>query len=304
MNCRDVQEVADSFLRDELPTKTKHEILRHLDTCASCRTEIDANRALRRALRASFDRAPHLLPQPEFMDRLRKQLRDAAVHDHRSWMLSRRWFAIAASLALAAGLTAAVLLKRSTPASDALAQDAIGDHRNCALKFRLVRTPIPLEEAAQRFDKAFGLLLTAPPDDMSTAGGPARVVDRHSCAYGARRFGHVVLQYQGHVVSLLVTANEGSANGADTANVVPHVIGRPMNGLSVVSVNGSRHAILLVSDLENAWLTQLSKAVSVPLARRLAARFTPAGHDTEAFLYPLPALRCQCGSMTFAVSLD
>jgi hypothetical protein len=291
MNCREVREVADSFLCDELLTETNHEILQHLDTCASCRSEIDARRTLRRTLRDAFDRAPELRARPEFLERLRGDLRDAPAHDHGSWVFSRRWFAIAAGLVLAAGLGGAILLKRSTPApSDALAQDAIGDHRNCALKFRLVRTPIPLEEAAERFDSAFRLLLTAPPDDMSTPGGAARVVERHSCAYGARRFGHVILQYQGHVVSLLVTANDGSAT-ADTASAVPHVIGRPMNGLSVVSVNGSRHAVLLVSDLENAELAQLSQAVSLPLAQRLAAGVMPGGRDTMASLYVLPQVQ-------------
>src|SRR5689334_13193063 len=166
MNCRDVREVADSFLCDELLTETNHEILQHLDTCASCRSEIDARRTLRTTLRDAFDRAPELQARSEFLERLRGDLRDAPAQDHRSWV-SRRWFAIAAGLVLAAGLGGAVLVKRSTPRlSDALAQDAIGDHRNCALKFRLVRMPISLEEAAQRFDGAFRLLLTAPPDEM------------------------------------------------------------------------------------------------------------------------------------------
>jgi hypothetical protein len=291
MNCRDVREIADSFLCDELLTETNHEILQHLDTCASCRTEIDARRTLRRTLRDAFERTPDLVARPEFIDRLRGDLREAAVREYRSWMLSQRWFAIAAGLVLAVGLTAAVLMRSSTPPqSDVLAQDAIGDHRNCALKFRLARMPIPLEDAAQRFDSAFRLLLTAPPDDLSTPGGAARVVERHSCAYGARRFGHVILQYQGHVVSLLVTANERSAGVSEAVKAMPHVIGRPMNGLSVVSVNGSRHAVLLVSDLGNAELTQLSQAVSLPLAQRLAERFIP-GHDTMASLSVVPELQ-------------
>jgi hypothetical protein len=291
MNCRDVREVADSFLCDELLTETNHEILQHLDTCAFCRTDIDARRTLRRALRDAFDRAPELQPRPEFLDRLRGDLRDAPAQEHRSRMFSRRWFAIAAGLVLAAGLGGAVLMKRAaSPPSDALAQDAIGDHRNCALKFRLVRTPIPLEEAAQRFDSAFRLLLAAPPDDMATPGGTTRVVERHSCAYGDRRFGHVVLQYQGHVVSLLVTAHANPTDAAEAATAEPRVIGRLTNGLSVVSVNGTRHAVLLVSDLGSAELTRLSQAVSLPLAQRLAERFT-RDRTTTASLYILPALQ-------------
>ena len=105
MNCRDVREVADSFLCEELLTETNHEILRHLDTCPSCRTEIDARRRLRGALRTAFNRAPELQPAGEFADRLRDQLRQAAVHRHRSWTFSGRWLALAAGLVLAAGVS-------------------------------------------------------------------------------------------------------------------------------------------------------------------------------------------------------
>jgi hypothetical protein len=45
-------------------------------------------------------------------------------------------------------------------------------------------------------DPNYRLLLSAPPDDISTPDGPVRVVERHSCAYGAHRFGHVILQYR------------------------------------------------------------------------------------------------------------
>lgn len=268
MNCRDVREVADSFLCEELLTETNHEILRHLDTCPSCRTEIDARCRLRGALRTAFNRAPALQSRGEFADRLRDQLRQAAVRTHRSWMSSARWFALAAGLVLAAGVTAAFFLNRGPAPADALATDAVGDHRNCALTYRPGRKPMPLEEAAQRFDGAYRLLLNTPPDDIATPDGPARVVERHSCAYGAHRFGHVILEYRGRVVSLLVTAND-TAMAASSSEAIPHVIGRPMEGLSVVSVNGSRHAVMLVSDLEKNELTQLAGFVSLPLVQRL-----------------------------------
>ena len=226
MNCRDVREVADSFLCEELLTETNHEILRHLDTCPSCRTELHARRRLRGALRTAFNRAPELQPAGEFADRLRDQLRQAAVHRHRSWALSSRRLALAAGLVLAAGVAAVVFLNRSLAPAEPLAQDAIGDHRNCALKYRLVRNPVPLEEAAQRFDSAYRLLLDAPPDAISTPDGPVRVVERHSCEYGAHRFGHVILQYRGRVVSLLVTANKRAAVAAESADAIPHVIGQ------------------------------------------------------------------------------
>lgn len=129
---------------------------------------------------------------------------------------------------------------------------------------------MPLEEAARRFDSAYKVLLSAPPDDIPTPDGPARVVERHSCAYGAHRFGHVIPQYRGRVVSLLVTANDEATAAAKSAAAIPHVIGHPMEGLSVVLVNGSRHAVMLVSDLDSNELTQLAGIVSLPLVQRLA----------------------------------
>ena len=83
MNCRDVREVADSFLCEELLTETNHEILRHLDTCPLCRTEIDARRRLRGALRDAFNRAPELQASAEFRNRLRDQLREVSLHGAR-----------------------------------------------------------------------------------------------------------------------------------------------------------------------------------------------------------------------------
>jgi hypothetical protein len=268
MNCRDVREVADSFLCQALLTETNHEILRHLDTCPSCQTEIDGRRRLRGALRTAFNRDPELQPAGEFADRLRDQLRQAAVHRDRAWTFSARWLALAAGLVLAVGATIAMLLNRPTTPADALERDAVGDHQNCALKYRLVRMPVPLEEAAQRFDSAYRLLLSAPPDDISTPEGPVHVVERHSCAYGAHRFAHVILHYRGRVVSLLVTASDG-ATAAASAEAIPHVIGRPVDGLSVVSVNGPHRAIMLVSDLGSNELAQLAGIVSLPLVQRL-----------------------------------
>lgn len=293
MNCRDVRDMADSFLCEELLTETNHEILRHLETCPPCRTELDQRRRLRSTLRAAFERAPELQPSASFPARLRDRLRDASLAPPRSRGLSRRWFALAAGIVLAIGAAGITFVKRPPAAADALARDAVGDHRNCALKYRLVRMPVALEEAAQRFDSAYRLLLNAPPDQLSTPGGLLRVNERHSCAFGSRRFGHVVMEYHGRVVSLLMTAKDEGARGAET-NAIPHLIGRPMNGLSVMSVDGARHTILLVSDLSSTDLAQVAKAVSMPLAQRAVLGVTgePLPESTRAGgrTYPLAYL--------------
>jgi hypothetical protein len=288
MNCRDFRDVADSFLSDELLTETNHEILQHLDECPSCRAEIALRRELRDSLRAAFHRAPDSQPPSDFAERLRQQMRVAAAGTERDRSFSRRWLVFAAGVVLTAGISAAVFLTRSTVPIDAVARDAIGDHWSCALKNRTVRTPVPLEEAARRFDSAYHVLLTAPPDEVSTPHGQARVVDRHSCAFGTRRFGHVILHYREHVVSLLVTSDdERPGVGALPPDLDPQSHRDPANGLSVTSIRGARHAILLVSDLESRELTQLSTLVSVPLAGQLVSGPTRPTSHAMATLIPL-----------------
>jgi anti-sigma factor RsiW len=277
MNCRDVREIGDSFLSEQLLTETNHEILRHLENCQACRAELDARRRLRGVLRAAFNHAPELQPSAEFQNRLRTHLRDVSARGASPGSLSRRWLALAAGIVLVVAAYGIFRLWGSVGSAEALAREAVGDHQNCALKYRLARMPVPLDEAARRFDGAFRVLLSAPSDAISTPNGVARVTERHSCVYGTRRFGHVIMEYRGRVVSLLMTANDTGA-GTVERDAIPHVIGRAMDGLSVVSVNGSRHAIMFVGDLGTDELTQLSEAVSVPLVRRLeAATLNPVG---------------------------
>ncbi len=266
MTCREVRDVADSFLADELLTETNHEMLRHLETCASCRAELDGRRRLRGALKSAFDRAAELQPRAGFAEALRERLQQTPPRDRHSWMRSTRWFALAATVLIAAGLAGFLLLNRRPSPADALAQDAIGDHRTCALAPHPGRRGVPLEDAAQQFDDAYRLLLTAPPDDIATPDGAARVIDRHACAFDGRRFAHVLLEYRTRVVSLLMTSNDDIAA---SVNATPRLIGRQTDGLSVISVNGAHHTFLLVGDLDRADLSELSRAVAVPLAQRL-----------------------------------
>lgn len=280
MNCRDFRDVVDSFLSDELLTETNHEILQHLGACPSCREDISVRRRLRDSLRAAFDRAPDLQPRADFAPQLRDQMRAAAAaHARRESRFPRGWLMLAASVMLAAGMAATVLMTQLRAPVDALARDAIGDHWNCALKNRKARTPVPLEEAAERFDSVYRVLLAAPRDEIATPHGLARVVDRHSCAFGSRRFGHVILQYREHVVSLLVTADDARPGGV---MISPHLHQTTVNGLSVASVRGAHHAILLVSDIEGRELTQLSTTVSVPLVNQLLLGSSPIASKAVA----------------------
>src|SRR6185437_7169429 len=103
MECRDVRELADSFLAEELLTETSHELLRHLDTCPVCRADLDARRTVREGVQRAFQRAPGLAPSPEFVSQLRGKLQDASGKGAaRRHAMFRGWWALAATVLLAA----------------------------------------------------------------------------------------------------------------------------------------------------------------------------------------------------------
>ncbi|PYU68551.1 MAG: hypothetical protein DMG49_15775 [Acidobacteria bacterium] len=194
MQCREVRDLADSFLSEQLLVETNHEVLRHLEGCPACRAEFASLRDLRRAVRRAFINSQALRISDEFRDSLAAHVREAARHK-----TPRR-------------IVTGVGQFLRTRGIDLIARDAVGDHQNCAVQFRLGEKPISLEDAAARYDPSFRLLQEMPSDDWNTPIGPVRVVDRHSCVFQGRRFAHIVLQFQGQTVSLLVTGSHGEAN--------------------------------------------------------------------------------------------
>ena len=102
MQCRDVRELADSFLSEQLLVETNHELLRHLETCPDCRSDIADRRALRDGLRTAFARSEDLTPRPELAAELRARLRPAPPEISRRSVL-QSWWALAAGVVLAAG---------------------------------------------------------------------------------------------------------------------------------------------------------------------------------------------------------
>ena len=271
MECRDVREMADSFLAEELLTETNHEILRHLETCPLCREDLEARRALRAAVQRAFYSVRDFAPSDDFMTRLRTTLEDASHKvPARRRIRFQTWWTLAATVLLVVALGLAYRGRDWIATTGALARAAVGDHLNCALHFRLAEKPITLEEAARRYDVAYRVLETLPPNDVTTGVGTAHVLERHSCVYGGRRFAHIVLDYRGTRVSLLVTAVDGSGLLVLPGGVLPHVTAPDrVDAMSVVSFRTSRHMVFFVGDVPQSDLAKLADAVAGPLYRGL-----------------------------------
>ena len=257
MQCRDVRELADSFLSEQLLVETNHELLRHLETCPECRSDIAGLRVIRDGLRAAFTRVENLRPRPDFAAELRATLRPAPAEISRRSVL-QSWWALAAGVVLAAGGGVFVRHSSSRSRLAALAREAAGDHQNCAVKFNLAERPIPLEEAARRYGAPYGALATFM---LPAVNDPLEVLERHSCVYRGRRFGHVVFRYRGAVTSLLVT--DGTAPSRPELEATD-------TGAVVASLPAGRFVGFLVGSLERQQILDLAQLLAEPLSRHLA----------------------------------
>jgi hypothetical protein len=257
MQCRDVRELADSFLSEQLLVETNHELLRHLQTCPDCRSDIAGRRVMRDGLRAAFGRAADLQPRPELVAELRARLRPVPAEISRRSVL-QSWWALAAGVALAAGGGWFVRTSSSRSRLSMLAREAAGDHQNCAVRFNLAERPIPLEEAGRRYGAPYAALARFVPP---TVEGSLDVLERHSCVYQGRRFGHVVFRYRGALTSLLVT--EGTPPAA--AELEP-----TETGPVVASLPAGRFVGFIVAGLERQQVLELAQALAEPLSQHLA----------------------------------
>jgi len=258
MQCRDVRELADSFLTEQLLVETNHEVVRHLETCPDCRAEIAARRVMRDTLRVAFTRAEDLQPRPQFAAELTAKLnpRQSGVLSRRSLLQS--WWALAAGAVLAAGGGLFVRDARVRSGLAALARDAAGDHQNCAVKFNLAERPIPLDEAGMRYGGPYAALAAF---QFSGIDAELQMVERHACVYQGRRFAHVVFRYRGAIASLLVTDG--------TPPAAPELEAHD-GALEVASLPAGRYVGFVVASLDRRQVLALAERFAQPLSTHLA----------------------------------
>jgi hypothetical protein len=271
MECRDVRSLAEAFVADQVLVETAVAVVGHLERCPSCRVDIEGRRRLRSAVRAGFNAAPELAPRPEFVANIGSRLRAEAGNSRRGRVRSRTWLALAASLLLVAG--GLELQSVGIAGFASVVQAAVHDHRFCFLTFKGSDPPIPLEEAALRYDDPSDRLLAdVEPSPTTLSGGPVRILRRHSCVYDDRRFAHLVLQYRNTAISMVVTPDDrvlaalprASAPADGSVMILP-----PLDGLHVAAFRGPHHAVFVVGslgdddlrDVANAMVPGVSKAL-------------------------------------------
>ena len=151
---------------------------------------------------------------------------------------------------------------------------AAGDHRDCAVSFKLPTLPISLDEAGRLYDRAYSGLTNA----VSLRGVPlsaqAHIVEAHSCVFGGRRFAHIVVRDHDHLISVLVTDLDG-APAAAAGEAVPDgarqtVVDQAATaGYQVAYFTTTKHAVFVVSDLPPERNNEVARALAPSVSRHL-----------------------------------
>ena len=291
MRCQEFRELMDSYLGDELLIETNHEVQRHLENCPACRGELAARRELLAQMRLAIKNAPETQINPVFAAKLKNQLRETALRPtvweklKSGFFVNSPIFAAVAACLLFAVLFGAIWLYRPSPTENAVVKEenqtnkivepsrspespankavqiawreltyaAIGDHKNCALHFRLTEKPITLTEAAAkygRFNKDLDKVVKTSLQQArgeKVAGktiGEIKFLAAHSCVFKGRRFAHIILRTSKKTISVLVTDAEDSFDETNGTTIV-----QPDENFQVAQFRAARHAIFVVSDL-------------------------------------------------------
>jgi anti-sigma factor RsiW len=277
MQCSDFREIADSYLSDELLIETNHDVIRHLDSCGECRSELAARRQLRYELRTKFNQTPELRVPDSFSDSLRIQLRQQALQRPGVVIPRIAYVGIAATLLIAVGLGFLAVERwragqRESAAWASLTNSATADHRECALEHKLRGTIISLVEAGRVYDRAYASLADQTSLQASLPTG-AQLIDAHSCAFQGRRFAHVVLKYHDQVASIVIAPREANAK-APTA-MPGDIAAFNSDSYQVAAFQTASHAVFVVSSLNEADNMTLARSVSPLLEKQLRSTEQP-----------------------------
>ena len=185
-DCRQVRELMDSYISGELTVESNHDVLRHVERCEACRSELARRERMSALLIESFGSAPDATA---FGARLRQSL-DREQH---RWGGFARYASIAAALLLIA--VAGAWLSR--PVDAAAFDDSVDDHIACAMGYPAAVT-YDARRAEDALEPAYQRILRA----VSHKPGGYELIDAHMCPYQGRNYAHLVYRGGGKMLSV------------------------------------------------------------------------------------------------------
>jgi hypothetical protein len=216
--CARIRRYMDSYIDNELLVETNHEVLRHLESCPSCASEVETRSRIKSRLKAAVQNQG--VPA-DFEARVREALRSESQEAGFGWA---RWAAAAAIVVIATGtwLAAPRWTRPALPdLADSRGQDAfiqkvseslsavlkvgLGDHIHCSVFRKYPKNPPSVEEMAEKLGPAYQDLA---PLVKARVPEEYRIILAHQCGYQGRRFVHLTLSNGSNLLSVVITRKQ------------------------------------------------------------------------------------------------
>jgi anti-sigma factor RsiW len=255
MNCDDSRIYLPAYLDDELDVAESLRVQKHLTECGECRHAQDEQLALRSALR---DPGQYAHPSVEFTNRIEAAVRRASQQEERSqgswfesfWLGAFRW--VPAATALLIVTVGAFLVMNSLRSShqELIASAVLAGHIRSLQPGHLIDVPSSDRHTVKPWFQ--GKLDFSPPvPDLSElgwtlVGGRLDYVDGRPVAV-------LVYQRRMHNINVFLWPNHASADDA--------IREEHEQGYQILHWNGAETTYWVVSDLNNAELMELARAL-------------------------------------------
>jgi len=223
-DCRPIRELMDSYISGELTVESNHDVLRHIERCEACRTELARRERTRALLVESLGAAPDATA-------IGSRIAEALDREQHRWSRLTRYGSIAAALILIVAAGAWF----SRPVDAAAFDDSVDDHIACALTYPPSVT-YDANRAAQNLEPAYQSIVNA----VAHKSGDYELIDAHMCPYQGRNYAHLVYRGNGKALSVFAeTATRGR---------LPLTHESPRKGFVTAGASTSGHQVFVVSD--------------------------------------------------------
>jgi anti-sigma factor RsiW len=223
-DCRQVRELMDSYISGELTVESNHDVLRHVERCEACRSELERRERMGALLVESFGAAPDAAV-------LASRISQALDREQHRWGRVARYGSIAAALILIVAAGAWF----SRPVDAAAFDDSVDDHIACAMTYPPFVT-YDAGRAARALEPAYLPIV----DAVAHQAGDYQLIDAHMCPYQGRNYAHLVYRGGGHMLSVFT---ESAMRGR-----LPLRHETPRKGFVTAGASTNGHQVFVVSD--------------------------------------------------------
>lgn len=275
MKCQDFRELIDSYLCDELLTETNHDVLRHLEQCPNCREVTEERRVFRTKLRSAVTNCEELKICEIFKANLQNSLRQNISSENRAknpfFTANYSWAAVAAGFLIIAVFGVWFFQNQAVNNSPNLAGNAentqsvylqkvaLGDHQNCAVNYKLTEKPVDIDI----YSPQYASLREGVLDPLKKEFGSCEFVEAHTCKFDGHNFTHLVFDYEGKVLSVLMTDLKNYK--ALENNYIARL---SEQGYQVAHFDVDKKAVFVISDLPEQKNSIAAEVLEPPLRRQ------------------------------------